>query len=59
MVFRFASEEDRDAVQKIGTQSVFGIPLILCSLPADFQFDSSPDFLFRVWITLPNLPLRF
>lgn len=46
IIFRFANEEDREMMQNLGTQFVFGIPLILCTLPLDFQFDSSHDFKF-------------
>lgn len=57
MIFRFEMEEDMEAIRSMGNFDIFGSSLILCYLPKDFRFDSTPEFKFRVWVTLPNLPL--
>lgn len=59
IIFQFATEEDREVIRNLNTRYVFGIPLILCSLPDNFRFDASPEFKFRTWISLPNLPLHY
>lgn len=59
MVFRFATESERDLARNKGTQYVFGIPLVLCSMPRAFKFDIASNFKFRIWITLSGLPLEY
>lgn len=58
IVFRFEKEEHAKQVLASGPYSVFGIPLVLCNMPSEFRFDSSPELQFNVWVTLPNLPLE-
>lgn len=57
MIFSFETEADMEFIRTAGPFDAFGIPLVLCHLPKDFRFDSTPEFKFRVWISLPNLPL--
>lgn len=57
IVFRFETEEDMEFIHKAARFDAAGIPLILCPLPKDFRFNSTPEVKFRVWVTLPNLPL--
>lgn len=56
-VFRFEKESDMRAIMDIKAQRVAGSPLILCPLPKDFRFDTTPEVKYQVWVTLPNLPL--
>lgn len=58
IVFRFEMEEHMETVRKANSYSVFGVQLILFPLPPEFRFDSTPEFKFKVWVTLPNLPLE-
>lgn len=58
IVFRFEMEVQANDVLAGGPYSVFGIPLVLCNLPPEFRFDSTPDLQFNVWASLPNLPLE-
>lgn len=44
-------------IQTVDLFYAVGIPLILCPMPKVFRFDSTPEVKFKVWITLPNLPL--
>lgn len=57
MIFRFETEDDTEFIQKVDRHEAAGVPLILCNLPQDFRFDSTPEVKFRVWITLLNLLL--
>lgn len=57
IVFWFETEEDMEFIHKAARFEAAGIPLILCLLPKDFRFNSTPEVKFQVWITLPNLPL--
>lgn len=45
MIFSFEMEEDRELIRRMGTQYVYGIPLVLCSMPTNLRFH------FRIWIT--------
>lgn len=56
-VFRFEKESDMREIMDIKAQRVAGSPLILCPLPKDFRFDTTPEVKYQVWVTLPNLPL--
>lgn len=46
-------------IRTVGQFKVFGIPLILCHMPCDFRFNSTPEYKFKVWASLPNFPLDF
>lgn len=58
MVFRFETMEDMENARLEGNLSVFGTPLMLCSMPEDFNFEEAPDFKFKVWASLPELQLE-
>lgn len=58
MVFRFEITEDMEAAKSGGNLAVFGTPLMLCTMPADFNFDKAPEFKFKVWASLPGLQLE-
>lgn len=58
MVFRFETEADMEAARLEGNLSIFGISLMLCSMPEDFNFEEAPEFKFKVWASLPGLQLE-
>lgn len=58
MVFRFETAEDMDAARLEGNFSVFGTPLMICTMPEDFNFEEAPEFKFKVWASLPGLQLE-
>lgn len=43
VVFRFKTEGDMRRIMGMKTQKVEGSPLILCPLPKDFCFDTTPE----------------
>lgn len=58
MVFRFETVEDIEAARCERNLSIFGIPLMLCTMPKDFNFDKAPYFKFKVWASLPGIQLE-
>ena len=58
LVYRFQSEEDKNAVLKNGPVLVYGRPLILKSMPKFFNFSRSEMSSVPVWVKFPNLPLE-
>lgn len=58
IVFRFDTEENMECVRQNGPYSVYGTPLILYHMPANFRFESAPESKFPVWAYIPNLPLE-
>lgn len=58
MVFRFETEDDKEQARTEGNFSIFGSPLMLLYMPEDFNFDEVLEFKFKVWASLPGLPLE-
>lgn len=57
VVFRFKTEAEMRHTLGLRTQKAAGSSLILCPMPKDFRFDTTPEVKYQVWVTLPNLPL--
>lgn len=57
MIFIFETEADMEFNRTTGPFDAFRIPLVFYHLSKDFLFHSTPEFKFRVWISLPNLLL--
>lgn len=47
-----------EAARREGNLTIFGTPLMLCTMPDDFNFDEAPEFKFKVWAALPGLQLE-
>lgn len=58
MVFRFETLEDMEYARLEGNMTIFGMPLMLCTMLEDFKFEEAPDYKFKVCASLPGLQLE-
>lgn len=57
MVFKFKSHDDRVSVLSGGSYTIHNRPLLLKTMPLDFDFGDEEISKCPIWIQLPNLPL--